>query len=275
MHAADDHDGYGAVADLYDHVVPYRTREDVAFFAEAARDAGGDVLEIGCGTGRVLVPCARAGASITGLDRSPDMLAVCRQHLDEERPEVGARVSLTLGDMRAFDLGRTFALVTMPFRPFQHLLTVDDQLACLAAVRRHLDTEGRLIVDLFNPSLDGLANREPGEEFGDEPEFTTPDGRRVLRRMKITAHDRFAQILDTELIYNVTHLDGRNERLVHPFRMRYLFRFEMEHLLVRAGFEVEHLYAGYDKARFGSRYPGELVFVARRGSTARPGGALR
>jgi hypothetical protein len=131
----------------------------------------------------------------------------------------------------------------------------------------HDDSEadtGRLIVDLFNPSLDALVGFEEGKEFGDEPEFTVPDGRRVVRRQKIVAHDRFAQVNQVELIYYVTHQDGRPERLVHSFPMRYLFRFEVEHLLARCGFEVEHLYAGYDKSAFGSTYPGELVFVARK-----------
>ena len=91
-----------------------------------------------------------------------------------------------------------------------------------------------------------------------------PDGRRVVRRHKIVRHDRFAQVNQVELIYYVAHQDGRTERLVHSFPMRYLFRFEVEHLLARCGFEVEHLYAGYDKSAFGSTYPGELVFVARK-----------
>ena len=67
---------------------------------------------------------------------------------------------------------------------------------------------------------------------------------------------------DVELIYYVTHPDGRQERLVHSFPMRYLFRFEAEHLLARCGFEVEALYADYDKSPYGSQYPGELIFVA-------------
>ena len=62
----------------------------------------------------------------------------------------------------------------------------------------------------------------------------------------------------------VTHPDGREERLVHAFRLRYLFRFEVEHLLARAGFAIEHLYAGFDRSAYGSTYPGELVFVACR-----------
>ena len=67
-----------------------------------------------------------------------------------------------------------------------------------------------------------------------------------------------------ELVYYVTHPDGREERLVHSFPMRYLFRFEAEHLLVRSGFEVAHVYVGFDKSLYGSTYPGELIFVARR-----------
>jgi len=256
-------DEYGPVADLYDHVVPYRGRPDVDFFVDAAIEAAGPVLEIGCGTGRVLLPTARGGVDIVGLDLSPHMLAVCRDRLRLEEPAVQSRVTLVQGDMRRFDLARTFALVTLPFRPFQHLITVDDQMACLASIRRHLASDGRLILDLFNPSLDALAGPDDDSERNEEPEFTTPDGRRVLRRHRVVARDRANQVNQVELVYYVTHPDGRRERLVHAFAMRYLFRFEAEHLLVRAGFAVERLYGGYDKSAYGSSYPGELIFVAR------------
>jgi SAM-dependent methyltransferase len=258
-------DEYASIADLYDHVAVYRDRQDIAFFVDAAARARGPVLELGCGSGRVLVPTARAGIEIVGLDSSAQMLAVCRERLMREPRQVQEKASLVHADMRRFDLGRTFTLATIPFRPFQHLLTVDDELACLSCIRRHLADEGLLIFDLFNPSLDALVNTPLGQEISTEPEFSTPDGRRVTRSFKIVASDRFSQINDIELIYNVTHPDDRKERLVHAFRMRYLFRFEVEHLLARAGFVVEHLYAGYDRSEYGSTYPGELVFVARRG----------
>ena len=123
---------------------------------------------------------------------------------------------------------------------------------------------GRFILDLFNPSLPSLAREVTGEEQGDEPEFTMPDGRRVLRRNRIVARDVFKQYQDIELIYTVTHPDGRTERFVHAFPMRYLFRYEVEHLLARCGFEVEALYADYYGSPYGSKYPGELIFVARK-----------
>ena len=260
-----DTEQYAATAEFYDYVVPYQAREDVAFFVEAARASGGPVLEVGCGTGRVLIPTARSGIAIFGIDLSPHMLDICQRRLVEEPSEVQSRVQLDLADMRDFDLGRIFRLITMPFRPFQHLIEVEDQIACLRCIHCHLADDGRFILDVFNPSLPHVASEVTGEEGGSEPEFTMPDGRRVLRRNRIVARDVFKQVQDIELIYYVTHPDGRTERLVHGFPMRYLFRYEVEHLLARCGFEVEALYADYDKSPYGSKYPGELIFVAKKG----------
>ncbi len=252
------------VAEFYDHIVPYNERDDVARFVEWARASSGPVLELGCGTGRVLIPTARAGVEIVGLDLSARMLAVCRARRAAEPPEVRRRVELVEGDMTAFALGRRFGLITIPFRPFQHILTVGGQLACLACVRDHLADDGLFVLDLFNPSLPMLTKEGLDQEFGDEPEFTMPDGRRVQRRMRMGGRDLFEQINDVELIYYVTHPDGRRERIVHAFRMRYLFRFEVEHLLARAGFLVERIDADYRGNPYGTKYPGELVVQARK-----------
>lgn len=264
MDRAGGYDQYGFVAEFYDAIEPYRQRPDVDFYVELAQHSGGPVLEVGCGTGRILLPVARSGMTITGLDLSPQMLAVCRSKLADEPADVQARVTLLEGDMRDFDLGQTFALVTTPFRAFQHLETVEDQLSCLAAIHRHLRPGGALVLDLFNPGLPFLTDEARLEEWGDEPDFQIADGRVVRRRARIARRDWFRQIQDSEMIYYVTHPDGREERLVHSFPMRYIFRYEAEHLLARSGFEVEALYAGFDKSPYGSQYPGELIFVARR-----------
>jgi SAM-dependent methyltransferase len=264
MSVAGGYEEYAFVADLYDHVVLYRDRPDVGFFVEAARESGGPVLEVGCGTGRVRIPTARAGVDVVGLDLSAHMLAVCRKRLDSEPHAVQSRIQLAQADMRQFSVPQFFRLATIPFRPFQHMTTVADQLSCLASIRRHLVEDGLLILDLFNPSLEFLVNRPIGEELDAEPEFSTPDGRRIIRRHKTVAHDRFNQVNQFELVYYVSHPDGREERLTHAFAMRYLFRFEAEHLLARAGFAVEHLYADFDRNPYGSTYPGELIFVARK-----------
>jgi len=261
------HDEYAEAAEFYDWVSPYRARQDVAFFVEAARAAAGPVLELGCGTGRILIPTARAGARITGLDLSSAMLAICRQKLEDEPEDVQDRVTLVRGDMRQFELHHEFELVNIPFRPFQHLLTVEDQLASLGAIRRHLVPGGKLILDVFNPAIERLAGPLTAPvSYVEEVDFILPDGRRVLRHVRIVGRDLLKQVHDIEFDYLVTHADGRQEKRTHRSRMRYFFPYEIEHLLARSGFAVEDLFSDYDKSPYGAHYPGELIFVARKAS---------
>jgi len=261
---ASSYDRAPFIPEFYDYVIPYATRPDVGFYVEAAGEFGGPVLELGCGTGRVAIPTARSGIEVAGLDTSAGMLDAFRRRLQAEPPDVRSRVSLHHGDMRRFDLGRAFRLVTIPFRPFQHLVTVDDQLACIAAIRRHLEPDGHLAFDVFNPSIHNLAKQADGAETDEEPPFTLPDGRTVVRRHRMLERDLISQVNTGELVYDVKHPDGREERLVHAFRMRCIFRFEAEHLLARAGFTLEHVYSDFDRSPYGSLYPGDLIFVARR-----------
>ena len=264
---ADQTSGYDAhlfAAEFYDHTVPYRERQDIRFYVDLARQAGAPVLEIGCGTGRVLLPIARAGAEIVGLDLSEAMLELCRAKLAAESVDVQRRVSLLSADMRTFQLNRTFPLVIIPFRPFQLLLTVEEQLECLDTIRRHTTVGGRFVLDVFNLSLQKVVEHAGGAEYGEEPPFTLHDGRRIVRSHRQARHDAANQIIESELIYRVTYPDGEEERLVHAIRMRYLFRYEAEHLLARSGFAVEAVYSDYDRSPWGAKQPCELIIVARR-----------
>lgn len=246
---------------LYDHVGAYRQRRDVALYvAEASRETG-RVLEVACGTGRVLIPIARAGVAIAGLDRSRGMLARCRANLAAEPSEVQQRVTLHEGDMRDFAIGEGFALATIPFRAMQHLLSIDDQLSCLDCIRRHLAPGGRLIFDVFNPNFARLSAPSP-EEFEDTPDTPLPDGTHFRRTGRIPAVHRVDQINDIELIYYITSADEKTERRVHSFPMRWYLRYELEHLLSRAGFVVEELYGDFDRSPLIDESP-EIIVVAR------------
>ncbi len=255
-------DLYIGTAELYDHVGPYRTRGDVEFYVDMAKQAKGRVLEIGCGTGRVLIPTAEAGIDITGLDNSQSMLNILRQNLSQAPKQVQDSVHLEVGDMRSFDLGEQFDLITIPFRPFQHMMTVDDQMACLRTVRKHLKPNGKFVFDVFNPSIPGLADPSTLAGAQAEPEVTMPDGRRFIRTHRFVKRDYINQINDLELVHDIVAPDGTHTQAVFAFQMRYIFRFELEHLLIRCGFRIESLYSGFDKLAYGERYPGELVVVA-------------
>ena len=106
------------IAELYDYVPFYTNRPDLDFYLDFAGLTAGSVLELGCGTGRILIPTAAAGYEITGLDFSDHMLARCRQKLEDQAPEVQNRTRLVKGHMAGFDLAETFSLVTGPFRVF-------------------------------------------------------------------------------------------------------------------------------------------------------------
>ncbi len=240
-------------------------RPDVPFYVGMAVESGGPVLELGCGTGRVLIPTARSGVRITGLDKSSEMLRICQAKLDKEEPSVKALTRLVQGDIRSFDLKQTFALVAITFGPFNNLVTVEEQLACLACVRKHLKPGGRLVFDVYHPKPDELKLPDNTELFTTQTPATMPDGRTFTWGIRYTHVDYTRQIIHDDLFFNVRYPDGRQERLVYPEPLRFFFRFEVEHLLARAGFEVEAVYADFDKTPFGDAPPGEMIPVARKG----------
>ena len=251
------------VAEFYDHIYNFANRKDADFYVDLAKQTSGPVLELGCGTGRVLIPTAREGLDVTGIDLSADMLDIFRAKLAEESEDVQARTRLERADIRDFDLGTQFKLITIPFRPFQLLITVEDQLACLACARRHMAPGGRLALDVFNPNLGRLVDENRQEVEETEPR-QMPDGRTVARKYRTDSIDLDGQVLHMELIYEITDADGKEERVVHAFPFRHFFRYEMERLLARAGFEVEALFGDFDRSPYGSKYPGELIFVGRK-----------
>jgi SAM-dependent methyltransferase len=236
---------------LYDSVPLYAARQDVGFYLEEAKRARGSVLEVGCGTGRILLPIARAGIPITGIDGSRQMLERCRAKL----PGAGERVTLALHDMRSFDLGERFALIIAPFRVVQHLTTIDDQLQFLATASRHLAPGGRLVFDVFNPSFDRLVSAD-GVEREDTPEQQLPDGRTLRRTYRIARVRWIDQVSEAELVY---YVDGK--RYVQAFEMRWYLAAELHNLLARAGFRVRQIYGDFARGPLVDGCP-ELVVVA-------------
>src|SRR5690348_11544068 len=249
------------VAEYYDATAIVRQRADVDFYKEWAAQQGDPVLELGCGTGRILLRLAQAGHRVCGLDLSPHMLARCREKLHPLADDVQQRVTLVQGDMTGFDLNEKFSLIIIPFRPFQHLLATEDQLACLAHAKRHLTATGRLIVDFFQTDARRMHDPFFLQERPVPGEVSLPDGRIVRVRERTVAFHRAIQCNDVELIYYVTYPDGHTERLPNPFRIRYFFRYEVEHLLARVGFRVSELYGDFTRAPLRDDSP-EMIFIA-------------
>jgi SAM-dependent methyltransferase len=260
--AVSGYDAVEIIGELYDHVPVYKARHDVDFYADEARAVSGDILELGCGTGRVLIPIARLGKRITGIDSSPRMLGQCKAQLAAEPAAVREMAVVKLGDMRNLDLGRTFSLVMIPFRPFQHLIFVADQIAALRSAHRHLEPGGRLVFDVFNPNPRYFVDEHRADEHEDTPETPLPNGRAFRRTGRVPAIHMADQYSEVELIYYV-RTDGKTERLVQAFPMRWFWRPEMEHLLTRGGFRVNSVFGDFDRSPLIDGSP-EMIFMAER-----------
>ena len=251
------------ISEVYDAIPSHRTRLDVSFYTSLARESAGCVLELGSGTGRILIEIAKAGKSVVGIEASEHMLGRCRKNLEGVYPKVSDKVDLIQGQMQSFSLKGRFGLVICPFNSFLHMLSVEEQLSCLTNVHQHLLPGGRFAFDIFDPDISRMANAGFTEES--QPQrFELPTGSSIELRFRNTAVDFLSQRIDSEINLDVTHHDGRRECISHPLRQRYLFRYEAEHLLERCGFEVEALYSDFHGSQYGAVYSGLLAFVAKR-----------
>lgn len=253
-------DYYRGFAEYYDaQLESVGGRDDADFYASLAASSPGPVLEIGCGTGRITQAMLAAGARVTGMDLCPDMLEIAGRKISALPAVQRERAEIIQGNMTDFELGRRFSLIVTPFRPFQHLATPEEQMACLGCVRRHLFPGGTFVLDIFDPDLDILTDRGRVNEFGDEPPIRLPDGTMLTVRYRTPGINRAAQVCHCEMIYLLEHPNGSRERLVQSFVMRWTYRFEAEHLLALSGFRVREVFGGYRSEPVGA---GELVIIA-------------
>jgi len=251
-----DADVYGTTTSRYYDRVYEQIRDpsgDVEFYRKLARDAHGPVLELGCGTGRALLAIAREGIPCTGLDASPRMLNELRR---KEPPQT---LRLVCAAMQNFDLGADcFPLIFACFRVFQHLYTVEEQLDCLACVRRHLAPGGCFAFDVFAPQLDRIRLlREPERE---DVRFEQ-DGEETVRYTAVD-FDHAQQLMKIRMRYERSEAGEVINNEIVEMRMRYFFRYELEHLLIRAGFKDVQIYGGFDGRPY-DYASGETIVVAR------------
>jgi len=249
-----------AQPDLYDLIMS-GVPGDAEYFAGLAAKAK-RVLEVACGTGRLTLPMARAGARVTAFDLSPEMLEAAGKHLAAESPATRKRVEFFEGDMRGFDAGEKFPLIVIPFRAFQHLQEVADQLACLRCCAEHLMRQGRLVINLFDPNLRMLAAYldTQGTAARKLHEVQVEDGHVsvVSTRLSCPEEQRFSE----EFVFEKFGADGLSQwRRSMRFNLRYFYRYEMEHLFELCGLEVEKLEGGFKGQPY--RHGGEQVWTVK------------
>lgn len=234
---------------------------DVDLFEQFARRAGPRLLELGCGTGRVLVPLCQRGLAVTGVDVSGAMLDVARRKAGDAG--VLDRARLVHGDIRDLsELGdEHFDLAFSAINSFLHLETLEDQRAALRAVARVLRRDGLFVADLFATDPATLAAYD-GRLVHDAVLRDPATGERI-DKFTSSIVDYAEQRIETTFYYDRVSQDGALQRTVTPFVLRYLGRFELELLLREAGFTDLRFYGSYDLEPFGADSERMLVTAVR------------
>ncbi len=240
----DDPGHYDAKYETYLDDVPYLYGQVLEF--------GDPVLEIGCGTGRITIPLARQGVKITGIDACAAMLAECARKAREE----GLEVRLHEADCRGFKLRQRFRFIFIPFNTFSHLTKRVDAEACLARAREHLGEDGRLLIDLFNPSLSDLLAEEETIAMYPDPE----DGKKVIVRER-NKYDDKDQV--NRVTWRHVFKSGKPD-MVQTLVQRVYFPLELEALLHYNGFKIETRHGDYNGAPFTSGSPKQLIIARVR-----------
>ncbi len=268
---------WSRIARFYD--ADYRHYDaDLALIADLVADLHADtlpnrkppirLLDLGCGTGRVLVPLARAGEAITGVDNSPALLEVTRAKLSRAGVALGEHVELLDADLQTLALPhRDYALAFCLSNTLMHLPTQAAQLDLLRRARHHLREDGLLLLDLFNPDvarlvaahgLMELADSWRDEQAEQDATIYTTVCKWVVRRV-----DWATQQQETLFLYEEIFDDGRTRRTSFPFTLRFLWPAEITLLLHVAGFEVEAVWGDFEGAPHDDASE-QIVLLARK-----------
>ena len=219
---------------------------DIDFYRRLARDVGGPILDVGCGTGRVSIPLAEDGHEVVGIDLSAPMLRLAESRRGTLATDVAARLTFQQADMAALALGRDFPLILTPSRVFQFMLTTGAQRVALGALRSHLRPGGRLVLDLFDPLLDKVV---PGAEFPPRGgELVHPStGNRVTWEVSARYPDPARQLIVEDWTAREIGTSGDVLRTdVERLTLRWSLRSEMRLLFELTGLEVIAEYGDFN-----------------------------
>lgn len=234
----------------YDELIRSLALADLPLYLEEAKRAGGPVLELACGTGRLTIPIAQSGVEIVGLDQSAAMLA----HARSKAAGVGVHLDWVEADCRNFDLGRKFALIFMAFNSMQHLHDHASLAALFDNVRRHLAPEGRFVFDVFNPSI-AILSRDSRQRYV-ERKYEDPDGRGTITLEQTASYDDAAQVNRITWYFS---LSGESDFRVETLHVRCFFPQELDMLVRANGFAIEQKFGAFDRQPFRSGSMKQIV----------------
>lgn len=231
--------------------------------ASEVKEKVGSILEIGCGTGRVALRLALEGNPVTGMDLSPDMLEKARQ-----KSQGVPNVRWVEGDMKDFDLQERFDLIFIPGHSFQFMLTPADQIACLECIKRHLAKNGKIVIHLNHDDFSWLGGLTKGEgtDFQQTGEVILDNKEGSIRKWNAWNYDSRTQTASVVTAWELIGENGsiKNREETEKKYLHCFFRYEMEHLLARTGFQIQALYGDFYRQEVSDTCP-DMIWEACEG----------
>jgi SAM-dependent methyltransferase len=224
---------------------------DLPFYQERIGAKHLDVLELGCGTGRILIPLAKDVGFIQGIDASIEMLAICKRKIAQQAlPQTKAKVEV--GDITDFELGHEFDLIIAPFRVIQNLETDTELSRMFQSIRKHLKANGSCILNAFRPYAEWQQLARDWSTYAEDFEWEVPFEKGILSRYcKRVKVDDERQITYPDLIYRLTKEGKLVEEVVLSICMRCFYPSQFEQMIEKHGFRIAQKWGGYQNEVYG------------------------
>jgi SAM-dependent methyltransferase len=252
---------YLKTAKYYDYDNRDNLTADIPFYLEYAKKVAEGILELGCGTGRVAIPLAKAGFNVTGLDLSDSMIEIFNEKLKNVPEQIRNRVRLLKGSMSSFSFDQKYDLIIAPFRAFQALTEKKDISNCLKCVHEHLSENGLFIINVFRP------NKVLDESwcYPETVQWETVDqntGTKITKKHWGSKIDVERQVIYPNFAYEILDKSGNLKRIEEKLSLKYYYYQQLKDYLKASGLNVEEEYGWYDKTNINCNR--EMIFVCRR-----------
>ena len=250
---------YSTVARYYDAENRDKT-DDLAMYSRLAAACQGEILDVGCGTGRVLIHLAQEGHRVCGIDNDSRMLERLARKLAAS-PPLRDKIGYVHADVLRHDFPRGFGLILLTYNALMHFREQAEQIALLGRLRGWLADDGALVIDL--PNAGPVFASEDKDALTLERVFIDDESGNMIMLQSVSALDRAAQLLHIDWIYDEIDGDGAVKRLLAPHTLRYFFLPELRLLLERCGFTLEKVYGDTEDGDYAA--DSERMIVHARG----------
>lgn len=245
---------------LYDEILKFRGKSaDLSFFKQVIPTQA-SVLEVGCGTGRIAYELAKRGNQVVGLDLSKEMLGILNEKIVNGLDEIEGKIRTAHANMIDFNLNQEFDWIILPFRVFQLLLTDKFRTHCLENIKKHLKSEGKVIIDLFDPDPSAFKDWENRRTL--EMSFYSEVLGTTIKREHVGGkHFDKQQIISYSNIYEVLTSGQEPIILEEPMRMAYWYEEQATNLFEEHQFNIQNIYGDWDFSPVSREHKRELIYI--------------